>query len=98
MAISDLLNDILKVRELQAAYDLVLLLLTSRAAAYGAWIVACPEQKYDVSSYVLIASKGCMPEISLKYWLEKTGAVRQWLHEVVERMRYRGCAFFFFLK
>jgi diguanylate cyclase (GGDEF)-like protein len=93
LAIADLLNDILKVKELQAAYDLVLLLLTSRADAFGAWIVACPEQKDDVSSYVLIASKGCMPEISLRYWLEKPGAVRQWLHEVIERMRYRGCAF-----
>lgn len=87
LAIVDFLKDILEVKELSAAYNLALSMLTTRADALSAWIVAYPEKKQTNTSNFLVASRGQIPEASLRMGLEKDGVSRQWFDTVMERIR-----------
>ncbi|MBU2759148.1 GGDEF domain-containing protein [Acidithiobacillus sulfurivorans] len=87
LVIVDFLKDILEVKELSAAYNLALSMLTTRADALSAWIVAYPEKKQANTSDFLVASRGSIPEASLRMGLEKDGVSRQWFDTVMERVR-----------
>lgn len=92
LAVVDLLKDILEVKDLSAARDLVLSVLTTRAESCCAWIMAVTKQK-DSLTRTLLSARGSMPETTLRHWLEQIPAGQQWLDDAIRRMSTSGHAF-----
>ncbi|PKY10161.1 hypothetical protein B1757_10560 [Acidithiobacillus marinus] len=92
LAVVDLLKDVLEVKDISAARNLVLTILTTRAESCCAWITAVGQQENSLTRS-LLAARGNMPDATLRHWLENTPVGQRWLDETIQRMSARGHAF-----